>query len=140
MPSRCSVPSSRGRGAGCLAGAGGEMTDQASPGEEKSEFQGRHDSRFHPPFWPPFYAPESWLSSVAWCQPFIEAQRSLLVWYRDELERRARDNGFDDRLREALNAFISSWLDTTQLFREQREEALRVQLELGARYVDVMEQ
>jgi hypothetical protein len=115
------------------------MTDRAEEGEEKRRFRGRNDP-FHPPFYPPFCPPEPWPFPTPLYRPFIEAQRSLLMWYRDQLERYTGDNGFDDRLREALNALMTSWLDAAQSFREQREQALRLQSELVTRYLDVLDQ
>lgn len=116
------------------------MTDRSDAGEEKSPFRGRSGPSFHPPFYSPFYPPESWSFPNALYRPFIEAQRSFLVWYRDQLERHAGADGFDDRLREAMSAFMTSWLDAIQLLRGQREQALRLQSELVTRYLNVLDQ
>jgi len=116
------------------------MTDGSNAGEQRSQVDGRSDPRFHLPFDPPFWPPESWPLSTTSHRPFIEAQRSLLVWYRDQLERRAGADSFDDRLRAAMNAFMASWLDAVHLWREQRDQTLRLQSELINRYLDVLDQ
>jgi hypothetical protein len=134
------------------------MADQADAGGGKEKSRGPEGPHFPPPFGPPFgppygppfgapygppfgpppfYPPEAW-SSAAY-QPFIEAQRDALQWYRDQLQRYAADDGPGDRLREALNALMASWLEAAQSFREQREQALRVQSDLIARYLEVLD-
>src|SRR5262245_38715321 len=98
----------------------------------------RNDPRFHPPFYPPFGPPEPWPLPAEFYRPFLEAQRSFLLWYQNQLQH--HDNGFDDRLRESLNALMASWLDAVKTFREQQEQGLRAQSELVTRYLDILDQ
>lgn len=101
---------------------------------------------FAPPFAPPFPGPfvpqipppES-QTFAAWYRPFLEAQRSYLRWYLGQLEQFASDEHGDDRWREVLNALIASWLETVRSLREQRQQAVRAQVDLVTRHLDVLD-
>src|SRR5215467_4935661 len=140
----------------------GKMTDRTDAGEDKRPSGGNGDPGVHPPFMPPFGSPFSppfaapfappfpWpffppiqppesQASTAWYRPFLEAQRSYLRWYREQLEQFASDENGDDRRREALNALIASWLETVRSLREQQQQALRAQVDLVKHYLNVLD-
>ena len=49
---------------------------------------------FPGPFGPPFHAPPA-LDFAAWGRPVLEAQRSYLLWYRDQLQKLTGDEEGD---------------------------------------------
>lgn len=108
-----------------------------------SPFGSPYGAPFSPPFYPPFgagFPPLGTPTDMAWYRPFLEAQRSYLLWYREQLERCSGDQSIDEQLREAMTALMASWLETMRAFREQREQALRAQSEMVSRYLDVLDQ
>jgi hypothetical protein len=142
------------------------MTDRTERGDDQQRSGGRGEPRAHgpfsgpfgppftPPFGPPFggsfgppfsgafFPPFQTLQApelAGWSRPFLEAQRSYLLWYRDQLQKLAGDDERDDRWREALNAFMAWWLEAVRSLREQHEQALRAQVEIVTRYLDVLD-
>jgi len=108
------------------------------PGPFGPPFGASFGPPFPGPFFPPFQTPQA-PNFAEWGRPFLEAQRSYLLWYRDQLQKLGGDDEGDGRWREALNAFIASWLETVRSLREQQEQAVRAQVELVTRYLDVLD-
>jgi hypothetical protein len=145
------------------------MSDRTDAGDDERRAGGQGDQSFPPPFtgpfappfappfaspftppftspfgafpgsfFPPFQAPQ-FPPFADWSRPFLEAQRSYLLWYRDRLQQLVGGEEGDDRWREALNALIASWLETVRALREQHEQAVRAQIESLTRYLDILD-